>query len=427
MCPAVTDAASAATAARFDEARLLAQQAPPIDLAQTALPPPLRPAAALGVLDISEYFAETSGGVRTYLLQKARYVEAHPELRQVLVLPGAEDGIGELTGVRCYRLHGPLIPLQRTYRFMLATRSLARICAHERPDLIEVGSAYTVPWLVSRATASLRVPAVWFYHSHLPRLINPRGARGLAPARLAEHAIVAYVRRVARTVSATIASTDYVQRELEGWGIRNVVKVPLGVDAERFHPSRSVRRHAVRASRGLPDGPLALFVGRFAREKHVDVIVRAWQEIGPRTGATLVLVGTGPYETRLRQMAGPRVIFLPFERDRDALADLYAAADFAITPGPLETFGLAALEAMASGIPVLAPDQGGVAESVGRSGAGRRFVTGSVDSVIAEATALLGEDLSAIGGVGRAYVEQHHRWDQVFVRLFEVYRDVLGR
>jgi alpha-1,6-mannosyltransferase len=423
----VTEAASAATSARFDEARLLAQQAPPIDLARTALPPPLRPAAGLGVLDISEYFAETSGGVRTYLLQKARYVEAHPELRQVLVLPGAEDGVGELTGVRCYRLHGPLIPLQRTYRFMLATRSLARICAHERPDLIEVGSAYTVPWLVGRATASLRVPAVWFYHSHLPPLLNPHGARGLAPARLAELAVAAYVRRVARTVSATIASTDFVQTELEGLGIRNVVKVPLGVDVERFHPSRSARRLAVRAARGLPDGPLALFVGRFAREKHMDVIMRAWQEIGPKTGATLVLVGTGPYEARLRQMAGSGVVFLPFERHRDALADLYAAADFAITPGPMETFGLSALEAMASGIPVLAPDRGGVAESVGRSGAGRRFVAGSVDSVIAETCALLEADQQALGRIGRAYVERHHCWEQVFARLFEVYRGILGR
>ena len=126
------------------------------------------------MLDITEFFGDTTGGVRTYLLEKAKYVQRRPELRQVLVGPGAEDEILEASGVRCYRLHGPHIPTQKPYRFMLATRSTTRIVAHERPDLIEVGSAWCAPWLVRLATRGLRVPAVWFYHSNFPRIIAPR-------------------------------------------------------------------------------------------------------------------------------------------------------------------------------------------------------------------------------------------------------------
>lgn len=423
----MTEVVPAAVAAGFDEARLLGTHSPAIDLSATAMPPRLRPEADFGLLDISEYFADTSGGVRTYLLQKARYVEARPTLRQALVLPGPDDRIGDLDGVRCYRLHGPLIPLQSTYRFMLATRSMARICAHERPDLIEVGSAYTAPWLVSRATDALRVPAVWFYHAHLTRILNPRGPDGILPRRALAAAVGAYVRAIARTVECTIASSDFVVRELEALGVQRIRKVPLGVDVDLFHPARRLQRAATRARFGLPDGPLAIFVGRLSYEKHLHIVLRAWQDVAHRTGATLALVGAGRDERRFRLMAGPNVIFVPFQSNREQVADLYAAADFAITPGPVETFGLAALEAMASGIPVLACDTGGVAESVGNSGAGLRFVAGDAESLSANAQRLLGEDLEALGNVGRAYVETHHRWDQVFDRLFAVYREVAGR
>lgn len=427
MWPVVTDAGPAAPAAGFDEARLLGREAPALDLAASALPPRLRPDAGFGVLDISEYFAETSGGVRTYLLQKARYVEARPALRQVLVLPGADDRIGGLTGVRCYRLHGPLIPLQSTYRFMLATRSMARICAHERPDLIEVGSAYTVPWLVARATDALRVPAIWFYHAHLPRILNPLGRRGDPLRRSVAFLAGGYVRAIARTVERTIVSSDFVERELAALGITRVSKVPLGVDTVHFHPGRAGRRTATRARHGLPEGPLAIFVGRLSFEKHLHTLLRAWQDVAHRTGATLAVVGSGRDERRFRLMAGPNVVFVPFQTDRDAVADLYAAADFAVTPGPVETFGLAALEAMASGVPVLAADSGGVAETVGNSGAGMRFEAGNADALSAAAQAMLAADLPSLGRIGRAYVEQHHRWDHVFDRLFAVYRDVAGR
>ena len=139
-----------------------------LDISRSVLPPRLRP-GALGVLDISEFFGETTGGVRTYLLQKARYVESRPELRQVLVVPGARDSIHETGGVRCYRLHGPSIPTQKPYRFMLATRSTTRIVAHERPQLIEVGSAWCAPWLVHLATRGGQIPGCVV----LPQQLSP--------------------------------------------------------------------------------------------------------------------------------------------------------------------------------------------------------------------------------------------------------------
>jgi alpha-1,6-mannosyltransferase len=155
-------------------------------------------------------------------------------------------------------------------------------------------------------------------------------------------------------------------------------------------------------------------------------LIRAWLQVQQRTGARLIIVGHGPALRALK--AGPggdQVIWLPYMRDRDQLADLYAAADLAVAPGPAETFGLAAVEAMASGNPVLSIDQGGVAETVTRSGAGMLYRSGDSAHLAETAVRMLGADLRALGNAARRFTESHHSWDTVFGRLFAIYRGVI--
>jgi alpha-1,6-mannosyltransferase len=398
-----------------------------LDISRIELPPRLRPGAALGVLDITEFFGETTGGVRTYLLQKARYVQRRTELRQTIVVPGARDEILEASGVRCYRLHGPSVPTQKPYRFMLATRSTSRIVAHERPDLIEVGSTWFAPWLVHLATRRVDVPAVWFYHSNFPRVIASWPETAGRVKRAAAEFAWGYVRRLGRMVRATLAPSDFVARELERVGVERVVRVGLGVDLERFHPARRAMAAETRQRHGLPEGPLAIYVGRLAGEKEVDLLLTAWPEVERRTGTRLVLVGDGPSRRRLQRRPGSeRMYWLPFQPDRERLADLLAAVDLAVSPCSIETFGLSALEAIASGTPLLSADRGGVAETVGRSGAGATFPSGDAGALADQAKALLLGDLAALGARGRRYAEADHGWDAVLDRIFDVYRGVLA-
>jgi alpha-1,6-mannosyltransferase len=309
---------------------------------------------------------------------------------------------------------------------MLATRSTSRIVAHERPDLIEVGSAWCAPWLVHLATRQLRVPAVWFYHSNFPRVIAPRPRDAGWARRIATDLAWRYVRRLGRMVEATIAPCRALAAELSEAGLRNVTHVPLGVNLERFTPARRAHAADTRLRFGLGDRPFALYVGRMAVEKELEVLLDAWPEVERRTGVRLVLAGMGPARRRLmRSRGGQRATWLPFEHDRDRLADLYAAAELVAAPCPIETFGLAALEALASGVPVLAADRGGVAETVERSGGGRHFPAGDRAGLAEAAVAMLQGDLASLGARGRAYAAAHHGWDGVFDRLFEVYRRVL--
>ena len=400
-------------------------EAPPIAMGHDPLPPRQRPAARLSILDITKYFGETSGGIRTYLLEKARYVSTRPDLRQVLVLPGVRDAVTEIDGARTYWLRGPSIPFQKPYRFLLAPRSLHRIIEHEHPDLIEVGSPFIVPWITRRANRKLRAPMVWFYHGNVPRVIAPHPQRAsLARRRLAELSW-RYVRRVSEMFRAVLACSEFTARDLESRGVERVVRVPLGVDLDLFHPARRARRAETRRRAGWPEGPVVIHVGRLAGEKELDVALRAWPEIERRTGATLVVVGNGPSEARFRRLARGRIIWRPFEQDREVLADLIAAADLYLAPCPIETFGLAALEAFASGVPVLAAGQGGVAEKVLASGAGAVYPPGDVLGCAEAAVSLLSHDLAALGRRGREFAEHHHAWPVVLDAIFQAYRSVL--
>jgi alpha-1,6-mannosyltransferase len=190
-----------------------------------------------------------------------------------------------------------------------------------------------------------------------------------------------------------------------------------------------VRRETAAETRrrhGLPDGPLAMYVGRLAVEKEVELLLRAWPAVERRTGARLVLVGDGPARRRLQRRPGSeRFHWLPFQRDRDRLADLFAAVDLGVAPCSIETFGLSALEALASGTPLLSADRGGVAETVGRSGAGAVFRSGDPVALADQAERLLRGDLAELGAAGRRYAEAHHGWDAVLDRIFDVYRGIL--
>lgn len=400
-----------------------------LDLSRLQLPPPLRASARRSVLDITEFYGETTGGIRTYLRQKAAYVEAHADLRQVLVLPGPRDALSGAQGVRCYRLAGPRVPTQDPYRFMLATHTNRRIAVHEHPDVIEVGSPGFVPWIVRLAARGLDIPAVAFFHSNFPRVFTPFPERANGFRRAVYNLGWRYARHIDRHFAHTIVSSDFAANDLRAAGIDRITRIPLGVDLDHYNPVRRSRRRAVRAAFGLPEGPVAAFVGRFAHEKELDVLIKGWREVHRLTGAQLALLGDGPVRRRLVALAdgAPWVRFLPYERDRERLADFLAAIDLFVAPSSNETFGLAPLEALASGTPVLAADRGGTSEQVAASGAGTRFVSGESRSLAEEAVRVLRSDLTALGAKGRAYAEKDHSWKSVFERIFALYDSVAGR
>ncbi len=399
---------------------------PALDLSRSPFPPRLAAPGGLTILDITKYFGDATGGIRTYLLSKAAYVQRHPPLRQVLVVPGPHDGLAEADGVRCYRLKGPRIPFDQSYRFLLASRTTRRILDHERPDLVEIGSPWLVPWITRRANRRLGAPLVWFYHTHFPRIIAPPGGTTAARRALGQ-AAWRYVRRVAGICRGVLVASEAIARELQEHEVPGVRRVSLGVDLELFAPTRRADAAETRRRHGLPDAPLAVYLGRFTEEKQLELVLHAWKEVERRTGAWLVFVGAGPREARLRALAeGRQVRFVPYVRDREEVARILAAAELYVAPGPAESFGLSALEAMASGTPVLSVNAGGAAERVQASGAGALYEAGDAGACAEAALTLLRSDRQALGQAARTWAVQHHDWSRAFDGIVAAYRELLA-
>jgi alpha-1,6-mannosyltransferase len=380
------------------------------------------------ILDVSEFFGSSSGGVRTYLIEKAKYVERSRDIRQSILVPGPWDAITESQRVRCYWLGGPRVPGQAPYRFLLDAPSSRRILESERPDIVEVGSPGFAPWHVAKAARRHGIPIVSFFHSHVPRLVagikRPPTTIRRAGASLAWR----YLRRIDRMFARTIVSSRFAAEELATAGIDRTSYVPLGVDLDVFHPRRQVLREQTRARLAVDERPLVVYAGRVAMEKQLDTLLRVWPEVARRTGAVLVIAGDGPLRRSLAaRYPHPDVRWLGFLAHRHRVADLLAAADIVVSSGAIETFGLAALEALASGTPVLSAHLGGAAELVRDSSGGLLFETGDERSLARAIEALLGADRAAMGARGRAHAERNHDWSAVFDAVFDVYDDVLAR
>lgn len=382
----------------------------------------------LTVLDIAEWFGDTSGGVRTYLLAKSAYVRNHERFRQILVVPGPNDERSEDGAVSTYRLRGPRLPRRGQYRLLLAVASLRRIIEREQPDVIEVGSMMLAPWVLAIASRGRRAPRIAFYHENVERRFA--FPRGQVPAwrELSRGPLRWYLRQVDRLFDGRVVASTALSNDLEDAGLTNVTRVPLGVDVAVFDPTRRAYAAITRTALDLPStGAIVGYVGRLAAEKELPLLLNAWPVIEKASDASLLIMGDGPLVGRVKEMSRHhRVYQRPFIADRSAVADTLAMIDVFVTPGSIETFGLAQLEAMACGTPAVAPSDGGAAELILSSGAGRRFESGNANGLAQTVTELLGDPelRRRLGANGRRAAERDHSWEHVFDTLFSYYGEL---
>jgi glycosyltransferase involved in cell wall biosynthesis len=234
---------------------------------------------------------------------------------------------------------------------------VAHFLDHFAPDLIHAATEGPLGVIGRRYALDRGLPLVTSFHTDFPQYARDYGLGVLTP--LVWRWLVHFHRPARMIQTPGIAVRDELVRR----GLRNTVVWGRGVDARHFRPDR---RHGGwrRWMAGADDTVIVLHVGRLASEKNLRVLVDAWNRarrcLGPR--ATFVIAGEGP-EARYVAAHAPFARQLGF-LDRDTLADLYASADLCVLPSRTETCGLVALEAMASGLPVIAADAGGLAESV---------------------------------------------------------------
>ncbi len=220
--------------------------------------------------------------------------------------------------------------------------------------------------------------------------------------------------------------------ELQAVGLGGVpaVLAPNGVDARRFTPAGSVERANIRASLGIPeDAPVALFVGRLERRKGLDILLAAWADLLRRgSTARLLIAGPGEVAAWAREAhedgVEERVTFLGPRKD---VVDLYQAADLFIFPSRAEGCPNAVLEAMASGLPVVATDVAGNREVVGEDGKAGWLVPAEDPAALAEAVATLLSSPALrreVSAAGRARVLEQFDIQRVGAQYLSLYESL---
>ncbi len=359
------------------------------------------------IVDITMFYAPASGGVRTYLDAKRKWLKGRAEIRHHLLVPGAR----RTTRGETRWLPAPPLPLGNGYRFPLRAGPWIEELVALKPDLIEAEDPYLLPWAALEAGRRLRVPVIGFYHSDLPRLAGSRA--GDWSNRLLNR----YVANLYRRFDLVLAPSRVMAEKLHRLGVEQVRIQPLGVDVQQFHPRN--RDPRLREELGLdPDTRLLIFAGRGAREKNLPILLEAMRILGKDYHLHLV----GSHMPRhLPENVSRSERFM----DSRAVAAWLASSDALIHAGDRETFGLVVLEAMACGIPVVGVEAGAVAELVA-PGTGLLARPRSAHSLAEAVRALFADSWRGMGARARRHVERCYSWERVFPQLLGHYAEVTG-
>jgi alpha-1,6-mannosyltransferase len=314
------------------------------------------------IVRLANFVTERSGGLRTALRELGTgYRRAGHE--PVLIHPGVRFSSTETEQGLVITLPGPEVPGMGGYRVLLDRRRLADTLRGLRPDHLEVSDRTTLRW-VGRWAQRYDIPTTMVSHESLDGLLRMLGPFSRFADRLNA--------RTAAEFDRIVATTGWAAAEFERIGVRDVARVPLGVDLDRFRPALhdpQLRRHWAG-----PDDVLLVHCGRLSAEKKPGLSLDALEALRKRgVPAVLVMAGGGPLRPRLQADAAARglpVRFIGHVANRERVAALLATADIALAPGPVETFGLSALEALASGTPTVVHARSALPEVVGDAGLG---------------------------------------------------------
>lgn len=346
-----------------------------------------------------------SGGIRTAVDRLGRGYAAAGHERHV-ILPGTRRDCRAIPGGVAWTLPGRRVPASGGYRVLVGRRSVRQLLNRLAPDVVEVSDRWTLTWVGPWARAR-DVRSVALVHEHLAQTMAawPGVGDDLA-ARLAERAD----RRLVERFDAVVCASRHSAGPFGGAAI----VVPLGVDLSTFRPRPAARdhRHAIRL----------VVVGRLSAEKRPDLALATIATLRDQgVDAHLTLIGDGQLRASLETDAADLPVDLVGHVvNRDRLAELVAAADVALAPCPIETFGLAALEALACGTPVVATGGGTRDLLEGRPPAAGRVVAPAADQ-LATAVADLGRLPREVTRQAARRVAEQYPWSKTVAGLLSTH------
>ncbi len=379
---------------------------------------------AVKIAYFTETFLPKVDGVVNTLCNLLEYLPERGHESLLFAPAGGPQRFAETPVVQMPGAPFPLYPeIKLVSPFTDVTAELYRY----RPDVVHLLHPVALGFAGLRAARALGIPVVMSYHTDLVAYARYFGFGALS------NLVVRIERWIHNQADLNLCPSGPTLRELDGYGFERLKVWTRGVDTQRFSPARRDAAMRERLSGGESEKPLLLFVGRVSHEKRVhwlrpmlDRINQENHKNGKR-GVRLAIVGDGPARAEMEGLfAGTPTEFTGVLRGRE-LAAAYASADAFVFPSASETLGNVVLEAMASGLPVVAAGAGGPLDLIEHGKTGLLFQPES-ESDFAQAVGSLvasGDFIRRMGRAGREYAETR-RWSAVHDRLIQDYARVAG-
>ncbi len=368
------------------------------------------PTDRLRVLVVAESFLPQVNGVTNSVRRVLEHLAAHGHQAELV----APTGPATYAGFPVTLARGARLPFYRDFRIGLESRRRLRAAMLRfRPDVVHIASPATLGYQAVRAAGELGLPTVAIYQTDLVGFAERYDLPG------GRAAMTALTRKIHTQVDRTLAPSSASLAQLRELRIPGLRLWPRGVDLDQFD---AAHRDEQLRSRLAPGGELLVgYVGRLAPEKELALLTHLDRVPGIR----LVLVGGGPDEAELRRLL-PGAAFLGVVQGAE-LGAVHASLDVFVHTGRHETFCQSAQEALASGVPVVAPRSGGPIDVVADGIAGFLYRPGDGADLAAYVARLCADpDLRrTMGAAARASVEGRS-WEAVTAALVEHYRDVVA-
>ena len=316
------------------------------------------------IAHIANLYGPKSGGLKTAMNSIAQeYTNLGPDV--MLIVPGERDLVTKKPFGTVVEIKAPIIPFSGGYRIIFDTNKVKEELKKFAPSFLEISDRTTLLRLADWAKTE-SIDTAFYAHERVDKVVS-----AFLPFLPFKKPLIDYAnQKIANKVDHIIATTEYAATEFRRLNLSNNVNsklaiLPLGVDLKQFTPENFNSELRTNIGSGVK---IILACTRFSKEKDPEFlldIARACKMNG--TQIQLVIAGSGPLAKKLvtnAEKEGLPVSFIGFIADKNYLAQLLASADLFLAVGPIETFGLAALEALACGTPVICRDTSAITEII---------------------------------------------------------------
>lgn len=303
------------------------------------------------------------------------------------------------------------------FRLVLPAQDISPELDDFAPDLIHLVSPFSLGFLGTNYARKRNIPLVASYQTDLPGYFERWGAGFLSPS------VEKYLYWLHQQAQLNLAPSNITKEELIQKGYPNVRLWTRGIDSDLFNPNHYDQAMRDFLSNGNSNAPLLLYVGRLSREKRVEMLKPVLDAIPE---ARLAIVGDGPFREVLEKTFNNSTAKFTGYLFGEDLAKAYASADIFVFTGANETFGNVVLEAMASGLPVVAPASGGVMDMVKPEETGLLFETEDQNSLVnAVQRLIVSRGLHEQARVAAREMALDFSWPEILDQLIADYEEVI--